>query len=322
MASDPKSTDDDLDGTLQEALDELDSELPAEALAEIKAELKREMADVIRRRVPARVRRELRRRRIRAARRAEAAADEVAEEEFERLTLVMRIQHIILFSSCIILIITGLPLKFPDSVFAKLLFGVTHGIHFSGILHRIGAAGLIAVSAFHMGYIAFSREGREQWRHLFPRLRDVLDVIGNVKYFVGFSREPARFGRFSYIEKFDYWAVYWGSVVMILSGALLWFQDQTMRFLPKLAVDIAKEAHSDEALLATLAIVIWHFYNVHFNPDRFPMSWAWWTGKIDKEEMIKHHPLEYEAIMAARATEAQGGTEREASAPPDHQQAS
>ncbi|MFQ5811193.1 MAG: cytochrome b/b6 domain-containing protein, partial [Armatimonadota bacterium] len=242
MPSDSEKIDDELESALQEAVAELDSELSPDELAEMKAKLRREMADIVRERASARVRQALQKRGPRPAPRTEpAAAEEEAEEEFERLTLLMRIQHIVLFSSCIILIVTGLPLKFPDSAFAKLLFGVTHGIRFSGILHRIGATGLIAVSAFHMGYIAFAREGKELWRHLFPRLKDVLDVLGNVKYFLGFSREPARFGRFSYIEKFDYWAVYWGCVVMILSGALLWFQDQAMRLLPKLAVDMAKE---------------------------------------------------------------------------------
>jgi hypothetical protein len=87
---------------------------------------------------------------------------------------------------------------------------------------------------------------------------------------------------------------------MITSGLMLWFQDTTMAILPKFALDMAHEAHSDEALLATLAIIIWHFYNVHFNPDNFPMSWTWLTGKISKEKIMHHHPLEYEKIMAER----------------------
>jgi len=316
--------DDELESILQDAVDDLDSELSVDERAEMKSVLRREMADVVREQASERVRSELRKRAALPEQPPDAAVakePEEPEEEFERLSLLMRIQHIGLFTSCIILIITGMPLKFPDSIFAKLLFGATHGIAFSGAVHRVGAAVLIVVSVFHMGYIALSREGRNQWRHLFPRVSDVLNVVQNVMYFLGFRRDPARFARFSYIEKFDYWAVYWGCVVMILSGALLWFQDEAMRFLPKLAVDMAKEAHSDEALLATLAIVVWHFYNVHFNPDRFPMSWTWWTGMIDKEEMVKHHPLEYEAIMAERASKAEGGTEGEAGSPPDHKEA-
>jgi cytochrome b subunit of formate dehydrogenase len=224
-----------------------------------------------------------------------------ALEDFERLTLLMRAQHILLAASCIILIVTGIPLRYPDSDFARFFFGLTQGVSLPGLLHRIGAAALIAVSAFHMAYIVFTREGRDQWRYLLPRLKDVRDVVQNVAYFFGLRRDRPRFDRYSYFEKFDYWAVYWGCVIMILSGVVLWFHEQAMRFLPKIAVDVAHEAHSDEGLLAMLAIVIWHFYNVHFNPDRFPMNWAWLTGKMSREDMTKHHPLEYERLVGSTA---------------------
>jgi cytochrome b subunit of formate dehydrogenase len=116
-------------------------------------------------------------------------------------------------------------------------------------------------------------------------------------YMFGFRDDPPRYDRFSYVEKFDYWAVYWGMVVMILSGLVLWFEDASLALLPKYFLDIAHEAHSDEALLATLAIIVWHFYNAHFNPDRFPMSWSWWHGKISQEEMKHHHAVEYERMV-------------------------
>jgi hypothetical protein len=93
--------------------------------------------------------------------------------------------------------------------------------------------------------------------------------------------------------------VYWGIVVMIGSGLILWFLETSLQFLPKFAADIAREAHSDEGLLATLAIIIWHFYNVHLNPEHFPMNRTFWTGMISEEEMRRHHPLEYEAWRAS-----------------------
>jgi formate dehydrogenase subunit gamma len=227
---------------------------------------------------------------------SDPVAAEESPEEFQRLTVLMRVQHIILAVSCIILIVTGMPLRYPDSTFAELLFRTTDGVAGAGMLHRIAAAALTFVGVFHMGYVALTREGREQWKYLLPRVKDVVDVLLNVAYFLGIRRGRPQFDRFSYFEKFDYWAVYWGCVVMIGSGVILWFHEHVMRFLPKVAIDVAHEAHSDEGLLAMLAIIIWHFYNVHFNPDRFPMSWVWWTGKMTKEEMIEHHPLEYERI--------------------------
>ncbi len=101
------------------------------------------------------------------------------------------------------------------------------------------------------------------------------------------------------MEKFDYWAVYWGMVVMITSGYILWFKDVTINQFGKFVFDIGREAHSDEALLATLAIVIWHFYNVHFNPHKFPGSLTWLNGKITLREFKEEHPLEYEEWKAS-----------------------
>jgi len=215
------------------------------------------------------------------------------QDQFERFSWLVRAQHMLLAASCLILIATGLPLKFPDSRFSELFFTLTHGVHVSGLIHRIGAAGLIAVGTFHVFWVVLSRDGRRNLRALLPRLQDVKDVFTNVMWFLGIGKQQARFGRFSYIEKFDYWAVYWGCVVMIGSGLVLWFEDQAMQHLPKYALDIAREAHSDEALLATLAIVIWHFYNVHLSPDHFPMSRTWLTGRISRKQMLEHHPLEY-----------------------------
>jgi len=221
----------------------------------------------------------------------------VEEETFLRFSLNFRIQHVVLFMSCLILILTGLPLKFHDTGWAAFMFRVLGGIEGSGLLHRIGATGLIGVGLYHLVYLAFFREGRQNFVAWLPRGKDFQDLFIQVKYYLGLSNQKARFGRFSYIEKFDYWAVYWGMVIMIGSGLLLWFEEISLRFVPKFVIDIAKEAHSDEALLATLAIIIWHFYNVHFNPDKFPMNWAWLTGRISKKEMLEEHPLEYEKML-------------------------
>ena len=219
-------------------------------------------------------------------------------DEFVRFSLVFRIQHIVLFLSTITLIITGLPLKFHDTRWAEAFFRAVGGVEASGFIHRVGASALIGFGVFHMLYIIFTSEGRGHFRELLPRVKDVTDVVKNVLHFFGFSKDGPKFGRFSYIEKFDYWAVYWGTVIMIGTGLMLWFKDFTMSKLPKIILDAALEAHSDEALLATLAIVVWHFYNVHFSPDHFPMNLTWWNGKLSAKKMKDHHPLEYEKLTA------------------------
>jgi cytochrome b subunit of formate dehydrogenase len=223
--------------------------------------------------------------------RAQAAAG-VADEQIERLSLNIRLQHGLMAVSVVLLVLTGIPLKFHESGWARALISLFGGPDVSPIVHRVGASGLITVGLWHLAYITLFREGRWNLMHLLPRPKDAVDAFKQIKYYLGLSDEQPRFDRFSYIEKFDYWAVYWGMVIMIGSGTVLWFTDFWLRWAPKWAADIAKEAHSDEALLATLAIVIWHFYNVHFNPHKFPMNRTFITGKISELEMREEHPLD------------------------------
>lgn len=231
-------------------------------------------------------------------RRKKEVEEKVEEEEyFVRFSLNIRLQHLTLAIGVLLLIITGLPIKFHESKWAELFFEVIGGIQVSRILHRVGAGMLIFVSIWHTIYIAFTKEGRKEFRELLPRKKDFLDFWQNIKYMLGKTNERPKYGRYSYIEKFDYWAVYWGMVIMVLSGLILWFHNFFLGIFPKFVFDIAKEAHSDEAMLATLAIVIWHWYNAHFNPHVFPFNPTIFTGKISKERMIKEHPLEYEKIM-------------------------
>ncbi len=212
----------------------------------------------------------------------------------ERLSLHLRVQHMILFSSCILLIITGLPIKFHESAVSGAVMSLFGGPSVTGFLHRAGAVGLTLIGLYHIFYSVAFRSGRRDFGLLIPKLQDAKDALRQILYFIGRRKERPLYGRFSYIEKFDYWAVYWGMVVMISSGFILWFKEAAINGFGKSIYDIAREAHSDEALLATLAIVIWHFYNVHFNPKRFPGSLTWWNGKITVDEFKEEHPLEYE----------------------------
>jgi formate dehydrogenase subunit gamma len=223
-----------------------------------------------------------------------------AGDLFYRFSANIRAQHFVLAVSMVLLILSGLPVRFHDSVVFKFVIFLLGGIHNSTFLHRVGAVGLMIICVWHVGWLAFTSQGRRDFLALLPVPRDLFDVIQNMKYFLRLSNQKARFDRFSYIEKFDYWAVYWGVVVMVGSGLLLWFQDITLQFLPKFVLDIAKEMHRDEALLATLAIVIWHMYNAHLNPHKFPGTLVIWNGLMTKEEMLDEHPLEYEKRIKAK----------------------
>jgi cytochrome b subunit of formate dehydrogenase len=299
-------------GVENELRDSLKRELESEIRRAVEAELAEELSQDLRDRVVARLRAELgeeiqaRIARVKEELEAEMLAratpmpTPAPPREFERFSMNFRLQHIVLMVSCLILIVTGIPLKFHEARFAEIFFDLVGGVQMSTLVHRIGAVGLIAVGAYHLLYLAAFREGRRNFLQLLPAPKDVTDFFQMLRYFLGRSQERPRFGRFSYVEKFDYWAVYWGMVIMIGSGLILWFLETSLRFLPKFAADIAREAHSDEGLLATMAIIIWHFYNVHLNPEHFPINWTFWTGKISEEDMQIHHPLEYEEMMDSR----------------------
>lgn len=290
----------------------LEGEIEA-AIAGETAGLDPSEAEKIREKVLARVLEEVERekrirtaaeRREEARRRREEKRREKHHEEgemFQRFNKNFRFQHMVMFTSVILLIITGMPIKFPDFVLSRYLVNLWGGIHNSTMVHRFGAGMLIYFMVHHLFYTVFSRQGRRDFVLLIPTLKDARDAAQNIRHFLGKSPDKPRFGRFSYIEKFDYWAVYWGCVIMIGSGLFLWFEGIVLKYFPKYVLDVAHEMHSDEAMLATLAIVIWHFYNVHFNPDRFPGTLLWWHGQISEHEMKEEHPLEYDEIMAKRS---------------------
>ncbi len=289
----------------QAASSALQGEIPAAMTADqadrlreaLASELAGEVALDVRRAARAFFEEERRREKAAAKGRAKAGRD---ADMVERLSLHVRLQHMVLFSSCILLILTGLPIKFHEAAVSVFLIDIMGGPDVTRVLHRIGAVALTFIGLYHLFYCLAFEEGRKTFGQLIPKPQDAKDALHQILYFLGIKKDRPLFGRFSYVEKFDYWAVYWGMVVMITSGYILWFKDVTINQFGKFVFDIGREAHSDEALLATLAIVIWHFYNVHFNPHKFPGSLTWLNGKITLREFKEEHPLEYEEWKASQ----------------------
>jgi cytochrome b subunit of formate dehydrogenase len=214
-----------------------------------------------------------------------------------RMTLGERIQHATLAISFMLLVITGFMLSFPNSWWVSHIRDISSdAFEFRSLIHRISAVVMVAASLYHIYYVSFTSRGRQLIKDLLPRYQDLKDAIGIAKFNLGISKEKPKLDRFSYVEKAEYWALVWGTIVMSVTGVIMWFDNIFMGLLTKLGWDIARTIHYYEAWLAFLAIVVWHFYFVIFNPDVYPMNVAWWKGTISEEEMADEHPKEYERI--------------------------
>jgi formate dehydrogenase subunit gamma len=216
---------------------------------------------------------------------------------FVRFDLHQRLQHGMIMGSFILCMLTGWPLKMAGVGSSQRVVELFGDLQTAGVVHRVAAVLMILGCIYHVGYLFVRWRRKNLELGLVPGAKDLSDLVQNLRFFVGLRPQPPKFGRWSYFEKFDYWAVFWGVVIMAGSGLLMWFPEFFMGFMPAWTLSIAEIAHSDEALLAGLAIFIWHFYNVHLRRSVFPMSWVWLTGKLTEEEMRHDHPLEYERIV-------------------------
>lgn len=187
-----------------------------------------------------------------------------------------RVQHALLVLSFVTLVWTGFALKYPDQWWARPLM-FREG-YLRGIVHRIAAVVFIAVSVTHLVSLIVNRRLRRHWMELIPKAADAREALSNFSYNVGLRSAPPGRSAHSYIEKAEYWAVVYGALVMILTGLMLWGNNLMLSLFPKIWLDVATSVHFYEALLATLAIVVWHFYTVIFDPDVYPMDTAWLTG--------------------------------------------
>ena len=230
--------------------------------------------------------------------RAKVVALRKIEQHFVmRMALRFRWQHAALLTSFIVLVLTGFALKYPGSWFASML---TLGERMRGLLHRAAAVVLMGVSLYHIFDAALTREGRRLARDLFPTLGDVRSAWQNLSYYLGLNARKPEFRRFNYAEKAEYWALVWGMVVMAVTGVALWAKVIVGNHLPRWWLDVATAIHFYEAVLATLAIVVWHFYQVFLDPDVYPMNWAWWDGKMPLHHYQEEHGLDGETISAAQ----------------------
>ena len=227
-----------------------------------------------------------------------------------RMSLSQRWQHATLAISFVVLAVTGFALKFPESWIAKLLGS---NEMFRSWTHRIAGVVLLLAGVYHLIYLAGTSDGRRLFHDFLPVKKDVKEFTQNARYLAGTSKRKPRFGRFGYAEKLEYWAVIWGTIIMGATGLGIWFKLGVTKFLPRWAVDVALTIHYYEAILACLAIVVWHFYHVIFDPDVYPLNRACWKGKVSREWLEEEHPLAAE--LPADEVRADKGRARQGLAP-------
>ncbi|HET9914657.1 MAG TPA: cytochrome b/b6 domain-containing protein [Anaerolineales bacterium] len=216
---------------------------------------------------------------------------------YERFPLARRIEHWVMMLSFTLLGLTGLPQKFPASDLSIAFVYVLGGIENLRRIHHFAAIVMMLGTAWHIlvfGYLAYVRRTRLT---MIPTLQDVKDGWQALMYNIGRAKTPPQMGRYTFEEKMEYWAFVWGAIVMGMTGFMMWNPLATTRFLPGEAIPAAKAAHGGEALLAVLAIIIWHMYGVHVK--RF--NKAMFTGKMSEDEMLHEHPLELADIKAGIA---------------------
>jgi len=233
---------------------------------------------------------------------------------YKRFNKGQTIGHFILSVSFIALAISGFALRYPNSWFAHMFFLNGGESDLRGIVHRASGVVLIGITIFNAVYSVFWRRGRQELRAVMVTWKDCKDVARNMAYAVGLAKEPPKFDRYSYSEKFEYWGLWWGSVLMAVTGVCMWYPDDFMRYFPKIALDVAALVHFYEAWLAIATIVIWHLYYMIFDPETYPMNWSWITGKITEHDLKERHPLEYERIAESN-TEGQPNTTPETRIP-------
>lgn len=225
-----------------------------------------------------------------------------------RLSFYNRVLHILVMSSFLLLVVTGMPLHFAEAAWAQRMMALFGGFKTAAFLHRVGAVITLVYAVLHVGNLLHRRWVQGEKGIIFgedtlvPRLRDAQEAFAHIKWF--FNRGPRpEFGRWAYWEKFDYFAVFFGVTVIGSTGLVLWFPEFFTRYLPGWVVNVATIVHSDEALLATSFIFTVHFFNAHLRPGKFPMDPVFLTGRTTLEEMKHEHPREYERLEAAGAVE-------------------
>jgi formate dehydrogenase gamma subunit len=220
------------------------------------------------------------------------------KDNITRFDLTQRIQHLLLIVSFTTLAITGLLQLLVRSSWAQQIMHILGDIDGVRRIHHVAGVLLLFVLFYHVVSIVWDIVAGRSVRML-PRLQDVKDAIHSVNYLLGRRTESPKYDRFDFKQKMEYWALIWGTFLMVATGLILMFPQVITQFVPGVVVYAAKAAHGLEALLAIVSIITWHMYSTHFAEGMWPLDPTIFSGKISRERMLKEHPLEYERLIEA-----------------------
>lgn len=223
----------------------------------------------------------------------------VAKTEYWRFSLFHRFVHVLVMTSFAGAAVSGMALKFGTAPWARMAMQLMGGVRGAAWLHRVCAVVIAFYCFLHLIFIIYYlvRRGGPIFGgcSMIPGPQDLVDMWQHLLYFLGRRPRP-KFDRFTYWEKFDYWAVFWGVLIIGFSGLVLWFPELATRVLPGIGINIAHIVHSDEAVLAVGFIFVVHMFNTHLRPGKFPIDMTIFTGSVTEEELQSEHALEWERM--------------------------